>query len=134
MEGSDRFAALKKMMGTRLPPNEVANYEVMISNLASRGVHDLAARKRYRAAVKGLLAEHPSAVPVHNKFANLYNQQFVSEYDKERCQLPVYEGPKAMETTTGKQTNHAATPHPHLDQSTDSDKRSTTTLPDQTFP
>jgi hypothetical protein len=82
------LAVLKKMMGKRLSPDALANYEVVISNLVRRGAKETAIRKRYHPALIDFLSDHPQAVPVHNKFANVYNRQFEGQH--ERFHLPLY--------------------------------------------
>ncbi|KAF2830287.1 hypothetical protein CC86DRAFT_402332 [Ophiobolus disseminans] len=89
---SDRvqaLAVLQKIMGRRLPPDELSNYEVMVSNLARRGWNETGIRNRYHSALRDLFEKHRHAAPVHNKFAQMYNRHF--EGQDESFHLPVYE-------------------------------------------
>jgi hypothetical protein len=112
------LAVLTKMMGNRLSPEELANYQVMILNLVRRGAKEVAIRRRYHPALIDFFKDHPQAMPVHNKFAKLYNKQFEGQH--ERFHLPVFDETDAvrameekkivkLEKTIGRQTRNRRT-------------------------
>jgi len=82
-------AVLTKMMGNRLSPEELANYQLMILYLVRRDAKEAKIRNRYHPALIDFFKDRPQAVLVHNKFAKVYNTQFEGQHA--RFHLPVYE-------------------------------------------